>query len=124
MYIGEHHHGLYAIPSLVDQNVVTITASDEGPLLLGGPNADDEPKIYFEYPIPGHNYKISGDALSDQTLQSLSGFEGHIVIYTGHYNVPNFSESDFVGPNIPSRQVCIQSVEGNFSLNGKFFRGT
>lgn len=55
LYIGEHVHGLYATRSLVDQNVVTITASDSGPLLLGGPHAPESPKIYQGH-LPGHNY--------------------------------------------------------------------
>ncbi|XP_066254713.1 serine/threonine-protein kinase/endoribonuclease IRE1-like [Euwallacea similis] len=105
LYIGKHHHGLYAIPSLVDQNAVTITASDDGPLLLEGPDAPDPPKLYLEYPIPGQNYKLPAEALPDQTFQSLSGFDGHLVIYTGHYNVPNYTKADFLGPNIPVRQV-------------------
>lgn len=58
LYVGDHTYGLYALPSLVDQNVVTITASDSGPLLLGGPHAPTGPKPYPEYPIPGYNYRI------------------------------------------------------------------
>ncbi|XP_050310962.1 serine/threonine-protein kinase/endoribonuclease IRE1-like isoform X2 [Anthonomus grandis grandis] len=116
LYIGEHHHGLYAIPSLVDQNVVTITASDEGPLLLGGPHAHDPPKLYPEYPLPGHNYKLPQNVLPEDTFQSLSGFNGHLVIYTGHYNVPNFTDSDFVGPNRPVRQVKLLTDASNPSV--------
>lgn len=51
-------HGLYAIPSLVDQNVVTITSSRAGPLLLEGPGDPDLPKPYRDYPVPGHNYEL------------------------------------------------------------------
>lgn len=104
LYVGEHHHGLYAIPSLVDQNVVTITASDDGPLLLGGPHAPDPPRLYPEYPLPGHNYKLPKEA-QEGNFQSLSNFENHIVIYTGHYNVPNYSQSDFLGPNRPVSEI-------------------
>lgn len=58
LYIGEHSSGLYASPSLVDQNVVTITSSDTGPLLLGGPHTSEKTKVYREYPLPGHNYHL------------------------------------------------------------------
>lgn len=36
MYIGEHSHGLYALPSLVDSSIPTIS-SKAGQLLLDGP---------------------------------------------------------------------------------------
>lgn len=58
LYVGEHLYGLYALPSLVDQNVVTITASQDGPLLLSGPHAPSSPKPYPEYPLPGRNYRL------------------------------------------------------------------
>lgn len=69
LYVGDHSYGLYALPSLVDQNVVTITASENGPLLLGGPHAPDGPKAYLEYtiPIPGYNYRLpSGKSCNHQ----------------------------------------------------------
>lgn len=50
--------GLYAIPSLVDQNVVTITNSLAGPLLLEGPGSPEVPKPYTDYSIAGRNYEI------------------------------------------------------------------
>ena len=37
MYVGEHEHGLYAMPSLVDQQTLTIAPAANGPLLLEGP---------------------------------------------------------------------------------------
>ncbi|CAG9763228.1 unnamed protein product [Ceutorhynchus assimilis] len=100
LYIGEHHHGLYAIPSLVDQNLVTITASDNGPLLLGGPHA---PVYKNQYLLPGRNYKLPQEALPEKTFQSLPEFNGHITIYTGHYNVPNYTKADFLGG--PNKQI-------------------
>ncbi len=35
--MGEHEHGLYAMPSLVDEQTLTIAPSTTGPLLLEGP---------------------------------------------------------------------------------------
>lgn len=58
LYIGEHLHGLYALPSLVDQNLVKITISEVGPLLLEGPESSESPRAYPEYKIAGHNYNV------------------------------------------------------------------
>lgn len=38
LYVGEHEHGLYALPSLVDKNTPTISSSP-AINLLGGPNS-------------------------------------------------------------------------------------
>ena len=37
LYVGEHQHGLYAMPSLVDKKTLTISPASNGPLLLEGP---------------------------------------------------------------------------------------
>lgn len=68
MYVGEHLHGLYAIPSLVDQNVVTITNSLAGPLLLEGPGGPEVPKPYPDYSIAGHNYELPPGILHHDTF--------------------------------------------------------
>lgn len=98
LYIGQHESGLYAIPSLVDQNVVTITASDAGKLLLTGPYGSDEPQPYPDLPIPGKNYHLPSDTkdANSFTFQSIPGLSNHISIYTGHYNVPEFSNLRFM----------------------------
>lgn len=59
LYIGEHPHGLYALPSLVDQNLVTINPSLPGLLLLEGPGADEGPKPYLGYLVSGEHYKYN-----------------------------------------------------------------
>jgi len=43
LYVGEHDHGLYAMPSLVDEETLTIAPSSTGPLLLEGPQNIDMP---------------------------------------------------------------------------------
>ncbi|XP_044759488.1 serine/threonine-protein kinase/endoribonuclease IRE1 [Coccinella septempunctata] len=100
LYIGQHKSGLYAIPSLVDQNVVTITASDAGKLLLSGPNGPEEPQPYPDVPIPGQNYHIPPEMFDDSTFtfQSIPGLANHISIYTGHYNVPKYGKMRFMLP--------------------------
>lgn len=84
--------------------MVTITASDEGPLFLEG-SSPDPPKLYGHHPIPGRNYELPADAKQDDNSHSLAGFQTYLVIYTGHYNVPNYSKAEFMGPNKPTSQV-------------------
>ncbi|XP_074039419.1 serine/threonine-protein kinase/endoribonuclease Ire1 isoform X2 [Leptinotarsa decemlineata] len=97
LYVGEHSCGLFALPSLVDQNVVTITSSDSGPLLLDGPKGTQGFEHNAEYPVPGHNYQLPSDREEDFLVQSVPAFGNHIIIYTGHYNVPKFSEVKLLG---------------------------
>lgn len=52
------------MPSYVEKNMVSISATTWGPLLLGGPDAPDAPKPYPEYPIPGNDYHIPFGMLS------------------------------------------------------------
>ncbi|XP_044252297.1 serine/threonine-protein kinase/endoribonuclease IRE1-like [Tribolium madens] len=112
LYVGDHRYGLYAIPSLVDQNVVTITASDGGPLLLGGPHAPDLPKPYPEYPIPGYNYRLPSNMYEGDpiTFQSIPNF----VIYVGHYNVPKYTETKFLlGGSNPKFHLLTDESDSN-----------
>ncbi|XP_056629573.1 serine/threonine-protein kinase/endoribonuclease IRE1 isoform X2 [Diorhabda sublineata] len=92
LYIGEHMHGLFALPSLIDKNYVSVIGTDNGPLLLGGPHAPDV--VRPEYPLPGYNYRLpdGADINNNVLFQSLPGFQNHIIIFTGHYNVPRYSE--------------------------------
>ena len=57
LYIGEHRHGLYALPGLVEKDTVPIIKSREsgGRLMIDGPHAHDGPR--------GHN--VSPDVTQD-----------------------------------------------------------
>lgn len=57
LYIGQHSHGLFAIPSLVDKNHVSVIGTDTGLLLLDGPHGHDN-KANHQYPLPGYNYYL------------------------------------------------------------------
>lgn len=94
LYVGEHLFGLYALPSLVDQNVVTITSSENGPLLLDGPNNPEWPRPYPEHPIPGRNYRLPDSLNNDDiyNLKNIPNFGNHII-YIGHYNVPQYAKN-------------------------------
>ena len=43
LYVGEHEHGLFAMPSLVDEETLTISPAKNGPLLLEGPQNFEMP---------------------------------------------------------------------------------
>lgn len=70
LYVGEHRHGLYALPSFVDQNTVTIGPAQTGILLLEGPSHlqshHQEAELNYHgsssssgLPLPGHNVRLS-----------------------------------------------------------------
>ncbi|KNC31642.1 hypothetical protein FF38_11092 [Lucilia cuprina] len=66
LYVGEHRHGLYALPSLVDKNTPRITTAP--PIkLLDGPQTNVDPNTIY---------------LNDV-------FDNKAGILLGHYNVPN-----------------------------------
>lgn len=66
LYVGEHRHGLYALPSLVDKNTPRISTAP--PIkLLDGPHTNIDPNTIY---------------LNDV-------FENNAGILLGHYNVPN-----------------------------------
>jgi hypothetical protein len=76
LYVGEHLHGLYALPSFVDQNTVTIGPAQTGILLLEGPShlqshhqdaalnyhgssSSSSSSSSSQLPLPGHNVRLS-----------------------------------------------------------------
>ncbi|XP_014088880.1 serine/threonine-protein kinase/endoribonuclease IRE1 [Bactrocera oleae] len=70
LYVGEHSHGLYALPSLVDKDTPRISASLPIKLLDGPNSADDsDPKMVY----------------IDDVIRQNAG------IVLGHYNMPSDS---------------------------------
>lgn len=60
MFIGEHSHGLYALPSLVDSSTPTII-SKSGKLLLEGPTASEFKKNSSPSPLHTGDSEKSDD---------------------------------------------------------------
>ncbi|XP_017884608.1 serine/threonine-protein kinase/endoribonuclease ire-1 isoform X2 [Ceratina calcarata] len=87
LYIGQHRHGLYALPSLVDSTTATISSS-VGQLLLEGPlpvpQLDDR-QIDDNRDVPVSD---DGEYLSttDSTVRSDDEYKS--VIALGHYEIP------------------------------------
>ncbi|XP_012256735.2 serine/threonine-protein kinase/endoribonuclease IRE1 [Athalia rosae] len=85
LYVGEHRHGLYALPSLVDSMSATLTTK-AGHLLIDGPlvlpvNADNDADL-----SAGNSIPIAHISDSDNDSQSIPEQKGVIVL--GHYQVP------------------------------------
>ncbi|KOC68783.1 Serine/threonine-protein kinase/endoribonuclease ire-1 [Habropoda laboriosa] len=85
LYIGQHRHGLYALPSLVDSTTATIS-SNIGQLLLEGPS--------LSVPQLGKNgngnVPLSDDerAYVDSNIDSIVQTGYQTVVTLGHYEVP------------------------------------
>ncbi|XP_076241696.1 serine/threonine-protein kinase/endoribonuclease Ire1 isoform X2 [Calliopsis andreniformis] len=83
LYIGQHRHGLYALPSLVDSTTATIS-SDIEQLLLEGPLSDsrlneNDNKVPLSSDSPEY-VESTDDTVTQPRYRS--------VITLGHYEVP------------------------------------
>ncbi|KAK0161952.1 hypothetical protein PV327_008347 [Microctonus hyperodae] len=87
LYIGEHRHGLYALPSLVDSFTATIS-SNGGHLMLEGPKT---------IPQVSQNNDNTGSSISDEQLSAVmvdteddndSTKESNFIVL-GHYKIPS-----------------------------------
>ncbi|XP_015588609.1 serine/threonine-protein kinase/endoribonuclease IRE1 [Cephus cinctus] len=86
LYVGEHRHGLYALPSLVDASTATIS-SKSGHLLLEGPLAMPNPQNNDNsVPLPADHIPLARIKTSEEDYQSI--FPEKSVIVLGHYQVP------------------------------------
>lgn len=74
LYVGEHIHGLYALPTLIDENTKTI--SSEPPVkLIDGPHVPPNPNLVYL-----------------NTLLETTDEKNKNVIVLGHYTVPKVKE--------------------------------
>ncbi|ELU05837.1 hypothetical protein CAPTEDRAFT_186737, partial [Capitella teleta] len=76
LFVGEHDNIFYALPSLVDENTVTISTWSRGPLLLPGPDVPDDT-----------NSDVMQRTLIAGTDQSSS------VIVLGYHEVPELAKA-------------------------------
>jgi len=61
LYVGEHEHGLFAVPSLVDEQTMMISPAQNGHLLIEGPRNVDVPS---EMDIEVTTGKVGGNPKS------------------------------------------------------------
>lgn len=76
LYVGEHIHGLYALPTLVDKNTKTISA-DPPIKLIGGPH---------------QNIELNPNLVYLNTLLENNSNKNKNVIVLGHYQMPKVHE--------------------------------
>ncbi|KAG7210888.1 hypothetical protein KM043_012369 [Ampulex compressa] len=87
LYIGQHRHGLYALPSLVDSSMVTISNKIEH-LLLEGPLSSSQfhKNENNGIPLPGDHVYIADVNTADADYQSVR--HDQTIVMLGHYSVP------------------------------------
>lgn len=76
LYVGEHIHGLYALPALVDKSTKTISA-DPPVKLIDGPRSSHE---------------INQNLVYLNTLLENSNNKNKNVVVLGHYQMPKVNE--------------------------------
>lgn len=85
LFIGEHSHGLYALPSLVDSSTPTIV-SKSGKLLLEGPIASEMQKNSS----PSPTYLDHSEDLSDNDYEIIGADKDIIILGNKNNNFANF----------------------------------
>ncbi|KAK2585144.1 hypothetical protein KPH14_008650 [Odynerus spinipes] len=86
LYIGQHRHGLYALPSLVDSTTATISSKTdylllEGPLTIAQIHKNDN-----RVPLPGDHVVIGDINMAHNGYQSITREKS--IVTLGHYKVP------------------------------------
>eukprot|EP00090_Calanus_glacialis_P028589 TRINITY_DN458_c0_g1_i1.p1 TRINITY_DN458_c0_g1~~TRINITY_DN458_c0_g1_i1.p1 ORF type:complete len:1157 (-),score=196.13 TRINITY_DN458_c0_g1_i1:177-3647(-) len=88
LYVGEHEHGLFAVPSLVDEQTMMISPAQNGHLLIEGPrNVDVPSEIDIEVTTGkvGTNSKYGNPFNQHQIPKDKSS-----VLLFGYYQVPEY----------------------------------
>ncbi|KAK7794108.1 hypothetical protein R5R35_012602 [Gryllus longicercus] len=97
LYVGEHHHGLYALPSLVDENTITIRSVPAGPLLLDGPHPNLQYAInQGNIPVPHLEWTAKGKVRYmdlSVAFRNLPKDGSQPIVIFGHYKVPEYSKT-------------------------------
>lgn len=99
LYVGEHDHGLYALPTLIDENTKTIPS--EPVRLLSGPNANTNPELIHL------NKFIDGTTTTNKN-----------VVVLGHYQMPKMEEEFKLSIGSPKR-MRDEITDGKFPKNAE-----
>ncbi|KAK2160611.1 hypothetical protein LSH36_129g02045 [Paralvinella palmiformis] len=79
LYVGQYDDNLYALPTLVDEQAVTITAKQQGMLLLEGP---DKPKL----PKPPQHKLKPGQ--HTESVNAVTVRRGGGILLLGFHEIP------------------------------------
>lgn len=80
LYIGEHTHGLYALPSFADSSTVTITSKSahlllEGPIIISHISNNNN-----AIPLPGDHVSTTKIETSENDFQSMNPEKNIIML--------------------------------------------
>ena len=129
LYVGEHQHGLYAMPSLVDRQTLTIHPGKHSPLLLEGPKNYQVPEeiasldVIIE-PNDENNVEDSSDILNIP-LTNKKPQEGKFhqttndpksALLFGYYQVPGSSKIKLL-PAVTQLQLTAASQASDSTVD-------
>jgi hypothetical protein len=107
--VGEHDHGLYAMPSLVDEQTLTISPSSTGPLLLEGPRNFQIPsEINIE--VIGGNDELNMDPLGIPLYADVPKDKSSVLLFgklTYYFRFRIQTNSAFLTVLLPSASMCL-----------------
>lgn len=87
LYIGEHSHGLYALPSFADSSTAKIISSKGARLLLEGPLVTSHISTNENgIPLPGDHVPSTIIETSDNDFQSINS-EKSIIMLGKYYAI-------------------------------------
>lgn len=90
LYVGEHVHGLYALPTLIDENTKTIS-SEPMVNLLDGPTGNINPNWVYQ-----------------NTLMETTKDKNENVVVLGHYQMPK-TKDEFKLSIAPPKSAAIDN---------------
>ncbi|XP_033215389.1 serine/threonine-protein kinase/endoribonuclease IRE1 isoform X2 [Belonocnema kinseyi] len=136
LYIGEHSHGLYALPSFADSSTAKIISSKGARLLLEGPLVTSHISTNKNgIPLPGDHVPSTVIETSDNDFQSMNSEKS--IIMLGHYDIPaeykpqnsplqiSGPSDKIIGTNLPSsnNSNVINFLAGQFVNSTKEYKG-
>jgi len=114
LYVGEHQHGLFAVPSFVDEKTKMISPSGrEGQLLIEGPNqmkSGEQLYVGDKGTVRGGG-KSGTEKDSDATYKDKS-----TVLIFGYYQVPGYSPAA-QSPALAPFQITTSQTMFPFEVN-------
>lgn len=107
LYVGEHIHGLYALPTLIDENTKTIS-SEPTVKLLDGPHDNANPNLVYL-----------------NTLLENSNSINKNVVVLGHYQIPKVKEEMKLGIASPkhAKEPIAKTQSSNTNDNKQLIAG-
>jgi len=117
LYVGEHAHGLFAVPSLVDEQTMMISPADrEGQLLLEGPrNVKLPDKLDIGVKGKAGSINKQGSNGLPFSKEPFPKDKSSILLF-GYYQVPEYSSSGNL-PAIAPFQLSTSQTMFPFQVN-------